>query len=107
MREQVENSFTKRYPYDIDSAGLLIWPTKSFDVELVTDLNTDGDLRPVPEYKAAEAGLLPTPRERVIFSSTSTIWSDWEDLWNEQSGTSQACKQSNSEPIVIAERPSR
>lgn len=107
VREQLENSFTKRYPYDIDSAGLLIWPSKSFDVELVTDLNAEGDLRPVPEFKAAEAGLQPTPRERVIFSSTSTNWSDWESLWNERDGISQACQQANSEPIVIADRPVR
>jgi hypothetical protein len=86
---------------------LLIWPSKSFDLELVTDLNAEGDLQPVPEYKAAEAGLQPTPRERVIFSSTSTIWADWEGLWNEQGGISQACKQNNSEPIFIAERPVR
>lgn len=107
VREQLENSFTKRYPYDIDASGLLIWPSKSFDVELVTDLNAEGDLRPVPEYKADEAGLQPTNRERVIFSSTSTIWADWEGLWNERGGISQACKQSNREPIVIAERPVR
>ena len=107
VREQVENTFTRRYPYDIDSAGLLIWPSKSFDIEVVTDLNAEGELRPTPEAQAAEAGLQPTPRERVIFSSTSTIWSDWEGLWNERGGISKAYQQGNRDPIVLAERPNR
>jgi hypothetical protein len=107
VREQLENSFTKRYPYDIDSAGLLIWPSKSFDIEIVTDLKADGELRPTPEDQAAEAGLHLTPRERVIFSSTNTSWANWETLWIERNGISQACQQANSEPIVIADRPVR
>ncbi|XZE18574.1 hypothetical protein SH449x_003871 [Pirellulaceae bacterium SH449] len=106
VREQMESALTKRYPYDIDSAGLLIWPSNAFDVEIVTDLKADGDLLPVPEVQAAEAGLHPTTRERVIFSSTHSAWADWEALWIERNGVSQACQQGNKEPIVIAERPS-
>nr|MCU0713889.1 hypothetical protein [Pirellula sp.] len=49
VREQIENAFTKRYPYDVDSAGLLVWPSKSFDIEIVTDLKAEGDLRPMPD----------------------------------------------------------
>nr|MCU0713940.1 AEC family transporter [Pirellula sp.] len=89
VREQIERAFTKRYPYDVDSVGLLVWPSKSFDIEIVTDLMAEGDLRPMPEAQAAEAGLQPTPRERVIFESTSTTWSDWETLWSERDGISQ------------------
>lgn len=107
VREQLESAFTQRYPYDIDSAGLLIWPSKSFDIEIVTDMKADGDLIPTPESQATEAGLKPTPREQVIFESTKTSWSDWETLWSERDGISRACKQSNNDLIVIAECPKR
>jgi hypothetical protein len=107
VREQIESAITKQYPYDIDSAGLLIWPSNAFDIEIIADLKVDGDLHPTPEVQAAEAGLHPTPRERVIFSSTHSKWSDWEALWFEQDGVSQACRQGNKEPVVIAKRDDR
>ncbi|MEQ1825143.1 MAG: hypothetical protein ABL921_04330 [Pirellula sp.] len=111
VREQLESRYTKRHPYDINHAGILIWPTKRFDVELVSDLKPEGIIRPEPELQAAQAGLAPTPRGSVVFSASYTRWSDWEETWNSESVRSAssnhlppACYHAPSEPVVVAVR---
>ena len=85
VREQVESSFTKHYPYDIESSGLLIWPTKNFDIEIAADLKTELNIQPLPAIPAAEVGLVAISRESVIFSATETLWDEWELRWDAQS----------------------
>ena len=83
VREQLETNFTQQHPYDIDSAGLLVWPTKRFDVEIVADLEDEGTITPLPAFQAAEAGLAPIERERLVFSATHTDWKKWERIWSD------------------------
>ena len=83
MREQIETNLTQQHPYDIDSAGLLVWPTKRFDVEIVADLEAEGTITPLPALQAAEAGLAPIERERLVFSATHTDWKKWERIWSD------------------------
>ena len=84
VREQLENSLTKKHPYDIDSAGLLVWPKNRFDVEIVFDLKAEGTISPVPAIQASEAGLFPISSAEAIFSATHTKWKDWERIWSDK-----------------------
>ncbi|MEQ1831138.1 MAG: hypothetical protein ABL921_34650, partial [Pirellula sp.] len=83
VREQLESNLTQQHPYDIDSAGLLVWPTKRFDVEIVADLEDERTITPLPAPQAAEAGLAPIERERLVFSATHTEWKQWESIWSD------------------------
>jgi hypothetical protein len=81
VREKLQTNVTKSHPYDIDLAGLLVWPSNRFDVELVMDLNGEGFITPKPEVEAAKAGFKPIAREKVLYSATSTDWNTWENTW--------------------------
>jgi hypothetical protein len=111
VREQLESRYTNRYPYDIDPTGLLIWPTKRFDEEIVADLNAERIIRPLPEFQAAEAGLKPVARESIVFSATHTSWLEWEQRWSKTSNTSlvralpEVCLRPPAEPISVALQP--
>lgn len=81
VREKLETNVIKDHPYDIDQAGLIVWPSSRFDVEIVMDLNSEGKITPHPEVEAAKAGFEPIDREKVLYSATSTDWSSWENTW--------------------------
>ncbi len=84
VREQLEKRLTKKHPYDIDSAGLLVWPSNRFDVQIMVDLKAEGTISPMPANQAAEAGLLPIASREVLFSATHTKWKDWERIWSDK-----------------------
>ncbi len=84
VREQLESNLTRGYPYDVDPAGLLIWPTSRFDVEIVADLKSEGPIYPRPATEAAEAGLASVEREKILFSATHTEWKEWERTWSDK-----------------------
>jgi len=90
VREQLESSLTKKYPYDIDSAGLLVWPSHRFEVEIVADLKADGMICPLPAIPAVEAGLMPVASEEVIFSATHTEWKNWKRIWSDKEAATVA-----------------
>lgn len=84
VREQLESNFTKQHPYDVDSTGLRIWPLGRFDTEIAADLKGEGMVRPVPIDQAAKVGLVPIEREKILFASSHTDWSEWERIWSEK-----------------------
>ncbi len=84
VREQLESNLTKKHPYDIDSVGLLVWPSQRFEVEIVADLKADGIISPLPAIPAVEAGLMPIASEKVLFSATHTDWKEWERIWSDK-----------------------
>ncbi len=84
VREQLEANLTREYPYDVDPAGLLMWPTGRFDVEIVADLKSEGTIHSLPATQAAEAGLASVEREKILFSATYTEWKVWEKIWSDK-----------------------
>ena len=89
IREQLEANFTKQHPYDIDSVGLLVWPRARFDVEITAELKGEGMVKPLPVEQAADAGLFPIERDKILFASSHTDWKEWERIWSENDFTMQ------------------
>ncbi|HUP76995.1 MAG TPA: hypothetical protein VM260_00445, partial [Pirellula sp.] len=85
VRQQIETNFTKNHAYDVDSAGLIVWATTQFDVEIVADLEHEGVIQPQPAFQAAQAGIVPIEREKVVFSATHSDWKVWERIWSDKS----------------------
>jgi len=81
VREKLEANVTKNHPYDIDLAGLIVWPSNRFEVEIVMDLNSEGKIMPQPAVEAEKAGFEPIDREKVLYSATGTEWKNWEGTW--------------------------
>ena len=103
VREQIQSGLTMSHEYDINSHGLTIWPSQTFDSEVIVDLHRRHQLRPQPANEAAKAGLHPTDRSRVLFGDSETSWAAWEQLW--QPADSAATL--NAPPAACSRRPVR
>ena len=82
VREQMERNFIGSHPYDVCAAGLVIWPDRQFDQEVVADLNRTHLVRPVPVSLARSAGLDARSIDRVVFARSRTTWDQWTSLWH-------------------------
>ena len=81
VREQMERQLVGTHPYDIAAAGLLIWPERQFDQEIVCDLHRRHQIRPTPAARAADYSLHPVSRDLVVFSESKLPWAEWQELW--------------------------
>lgn len=81
VREQLESNLTAKHPYDIDTKGLVIWPTPQFEVEIVADLKSEKLISLQPTQQAALAGFGPISPAKVVFSATHTDRFEWERIW--------------------------
>ena len=81
VREQLVRQLIGSHPYDISAEGLVIWPERRFDQEILVDLHRRHQIRPVPVSKAAAYGLRPLTRDAIVFSERPTLWIDWKQVW--------------------------
>ena len=82
VREQLERNLVGKHPYDVVSAGLVIWPEARFDHEVTVDLNRPHQIWPLPTPLAVTFGISPTSAESVLFSKSNTNWYEWGRLWH-------------------------
>ena len=81
VRELVERNLVGKYPYDICSDGLVIWPAAEFDQEVRVDLHRPHQVRPEPTILAVTYGISPVSVESVLFFTSNTNWYEWGRLW--------------------------
>ncbi len=85
VREQIERHLGKPpQPYDIGEAGLVVWPTRSFETEIHFNLNERPLLIPRPRSAARNAGLEPVAAEALIYREQGISWTDWQAYWEEE-----------------------
>jgi len=81
LREDIEAYFGPERPYDIAPAGLIVWPSKDYEAEVLYDLREAPVLHPrllegrpstpMPELKADE----------LLFRNRPWSWQKWADVW--------------------------
>ncbi|GAB5443294.1 MAG: hypothetical protein Fues2KO_36430 [Fuerstiella sp.] len=81
VREQMERQLIGSHPYDVSGQGLVIWPERQFDRQIICDLNRRHQIRPWPPGLAASYGLQPISRELIVYSESRFLWSDWKRVW--------------------------
>ncbi len=100
VREQIEACLGPECPpYDIADQGLVVWPGKGYETEVVYDLGAGAVLQPrVVEGRPNAA--LPTLAADQLFSSRRAVaWQDWVAAWErDQAGAGIA------EPLVAGFR---
>jgi hypothetical protein len=93
------------WAYDIQDAGLVVWPGPGQDVEVTYDLDQTPWM--VPQVRGwAPASVFPTlTAERVRFDAKPILWSRWVALW----GADQERRELPGLPLgvlpVLPERP--
>jgi hypothetical protein len=81
LREDIEACFGPECPYDITAEGLIVWPGKDYEAEVLYDLREAPVLHPrllegrppspMPEVKADE----------LLFRNRPWSWEKWVDAW--------------------------
>ncbi|MCH2211416.1 MAG: hypothetical protein MK110_08945 [Fuerstiella sp.] len=90
VREQIERNLTTVHPYDVCSAGLIVWPEARFDREVNIDMHRPHRVRPSPAPLAITYGIGTSSVENVLFCRSSTDWYDWAQLWQTNSESPEA-----------------
>lgn len=85
VREQLESRFGDDHiAYDIAEPGLVVWPRRDFDREIVYALNERPQTTPRPRSAARAAGLHPMPLSDLVFSEHKIDWDDWQRFWEQE-----------------------
>lgn len=83
VREQIEKELgTPPHPYDVAESGLIVWPTRSFDAEVVFPLTDRPLIAPRPRAVARTANLSPLPAGALVFEEHPLTWEVWRDFWD-------------------------
>ncbi|OYW13181.1 MAG: hypothetical protein B7Z55_17260 [Planctomycetales bacterium 12-60-4] len=83
VREQIEQRLgAPAHPYDIAETGLIVWPTRSYDAEVIYGLDERPTISPRPRSIARTANLDSLPASALIFREHQITWSDWRDFWD-------------------------
>ncbi len=69
------------HPYDISSAGLVVWPHGHYEAEVHYALDESPTTTPRPRSLARATGLTPLPIESILFREHSVSWDDWQAYW--------------------------
>ena len=84
VREQLESCFQDAAPpYDITSAGLVVWPDLDYEVEATYDLHRKPRIHPTPWTVANRYSLPVVARRDLVFRETSVLWSEWVAWWDD------------------------
>jgi hypothetical protein len=82
VREHVVASLKHRFwSYDIASAGLVVWPEKTFETEIVYAFTDAKTLVPRPSRVAERFQLPRLDPAELFFSRVGIRWADWLAAW--------------------------
>lgn len=82
VRQQIESQLgSPPHPYDIAEAGLIVWPTRSYDAEVTYNLEDRPLVTPRPRSVARVAGLEPRATGALVFKEHPLSWEQWREFW--------------------------
>lgn len=83
VRQQVESRFPPPMPwYEVSADGLVLWPERDEDVEVLYDLHEGLWIAP-RSIRGLARRVLPTiERQRLVFGDIAISWDDWVGIWN-------------------------
>lgn len=69
------------HPYDIATAGLIVWPHRHYEAEIQYALGDEATIIPRPRSLARAAGLSPLPRGAILFDEHPLTRGAWRAYW--------------------------
>ncbi|HWU86137.1 MAG TPA: hypothetical protein VN253_02635, partial [Kofleriaceae bacterium] len=69
-------------PYDIADEGLVVWPARGFEVEVVYDLRAPS-LRPVVRGATSDVDVIDLAGRHAMFAHEPLFWSVWSTTWQQ------------------------
>lgn len=85
VREHLERKLgSPPHPYDITEAGLVVWPTPAYDLEVTYSLKERPQTTPRPRSHARIAGLEAVPLSALVFREHPLEWWHWKKFWEDE-----------------------
>lgn len=100
VREQIEHQLTlvssasqstvpsrpvrNIHPYDIGSAGLIVWPNGMYESEIYFPLDEEPVTHPRPRSLARAAGIAPLAIDDLVFHRYDVSWEAWQRFWDDE-----------------------
>lgn len=82
--QQIESEFPPPAPwYDVSPEGLIVWPDRGLEVEVLYDLSETPWVAPQAIRGLARRRLPIVERNRLMFSETIVSWQRWVEQWNQ------------------------
>lgn len=93
VREQIEShliaaSNHEHHPYDISSAGLVVWPQHNYAAEVHYSLEEYPTTVPRPRSLARTTGLTLLPLAAIVYRENPLNWNDWKSFWEAEQSPS-------------------
>ncbi len=84
VRQQIDGLFGPPAPwYDVAPAGLMLWPERTADVEVLYALDGSPWIAPQASRGLPQRTLPTVERKQLVFSEVSVAWNDWVEAWNQ------------------------
>jgi hypothetical protein len=84
VRQQIESELPPPAPwYDVSAEGLVVWPDREGDVEVLYDLSEEQWIAPQAVRGLSRRRMPTIDRQRLIFSAVSVAWWRWVEAWNQ------------------------
>jgi hypothetical protein len=81
---RTETRVIRSHPYDISSAGLIVWPHSDYEHEVTYALDDQPTTTPRPRSLARSAGLTAVPMSTIVFKLHDLDWNDWRKFWDDE-----------------------
>jgi len=87
VREQLEHALhthpeASPPPYDIADEGLVVWPARGFEVEIVYDLQAPS-LQPAVRGAEYHGEVIDLAGRHAMFGREELYWSVWSTTWQQ------------------------
>jgi hypothetical protein len=85
VRQQIAAAFQPATPvYDVSASGLVVWPQREGDAEVLYDLFSEGDwIAPQIVHGLARSSLPTLERPRLVFVNVEVTWQRWVEAWQQ------------------------
>jgi hypothetical protein len=85
LREEIEQCFAPESPpYDIAAEGLVVWPGKDYEAEVVYDLSEGPVLHPRPVEGQPPMMMPQLKADELLFRNRPFAWQQWVDAWENE-----------------------
>ena len=88
QRTRRPETTSRAHPYDISTAGLVVWPHRHYEAEIHYSLGDEATIVPRPRSLARAAGLSPIPRSAILFNEHPLSRDDWQAYWETEQNLS-------------------
>lgn len=101
-REQIIANFSPREVFfDITDQGLVVFPDRAFELQIVYDLTQEPVIEPMTPAGAVTSGFPVLMTDQVLFRRKEITWSTWVERWDSVATAAESVVQPEEESRLL------